>query len=126
MAANDWTQRRWARRRFLAGAGALGGAAFLAACGGGDKEEATQATQAPSNGGSPAAGARATPLTRQLSTVKLGGMIARTGALANVGRPQGDGSNAFAVTFDAPAGTYAYACVLHGDFGHAGTVTVVE
>ena len=32
----------------------------------------------------------------------------------------------FAVTFDAPAGTYAYACALHGDFGHAGTVTVVE
>jgi plastocyanin len=34
--------------------------------------------------------------------------------------------NAFAVTFEAPPGTYGYACVLHGALNHAGTVTVVE
>jgi branched-chain amino acid transport system substrate-binding protein len=93
MAANDWARRRWARRRFLAGAGALGGAAFLAACGSGDEEGATQAL---SSGGSPAAGAQASASARRLSTVKLGGMAARTGPLANVGKPQGDGSNDFA------------------------------
>jgi plastocyanin len=34
--------------------------------------------------------------------------------------------NAFAVTFDAPPGRYAYACVLHAAQNHAGTVTVTE
>lgn len=94
-----WARQRWARRRFLAGAGALGGAAFLAACGGGDDDKAsTTATQAPAAGGSPAAGAQtqATQAAKQLSTVKLGGMIDRTGAVANVGKPAGDGSNDFA------------------------------
>jgi plastocyanin len=34
--------------------------------------------------------------------------------------------NAFAVTFEAPPGTYPFACVLHGALNHAGTVTVTE
>jgi plastocyanin len=34
--------------------------------------------------------------------------------------------NAFAVTFEAPPGTYRFACVLHGALNHAGTVTVAE
>jgi hypothetical protein len=33
----------------------------------------------------------------------------------------------FALTIDAPAGTYAYACLLHyASLGHAGTLTVTE
>jgi branched-chain amino acid transport system substrate-binding protein len=93
VAGSYWTRRRVARRGFLAGAGALSGAAFLAACGGGgDDEEQGRATV---TGGSPAAAAQtgaATQAARQLSTVKLGGMIDRTGAVANVGKPAGDGT----------------------------------
>lgn len=90
-----WSERRWARRRFLAGAGALGGAAFLAACGGGDDEPApaSQATTGPSTGGTTAAGAQATsaPAGRQLSSVKVGGMTDRTSPLSVIGKPLGQG-----------------------------------
>lgn len=35
--------------------------------------------------------------------------------------------DAFALTIDAPPGTYAYVCVIHLEsFGHAGVITVVE
>ena len=34
--------------------------------------------------------------------------------------------NSFAVTFDAPPGTYEFACVLHTAFNQRGTVTVTE
>src|SRR5262245_42969743 len=97
---SNWTRRPWARRRFLAGAGALG-AAFVAACGGGsDKKETSNATTA-AGGGSPAAGAATTAAGTQaaaknLPAIKLGGMIDRTGAVANVGKPLGDGSLDFA------------------------------
>jgi branched-chain amino acid transport system substrate-binding protein len=98
VADNYWVRQRWARRRFLAGAGALGGAAFLAACGGGDDDkQATQSTPA-AGGSAPAAGAQATTTTQaatNLPAAKIGGMIDRTGATANVGKPLGDGSNDF-------------------------------
>jgi plastocyanin len=58
------------------------------------------------------------------SVAPSGGSVYRGEGLLNSGLIMY--SNSVAVTFDAPAGTYAYACVLHGDFGHAGTVTVVE
>ena len=94
MAANYWTRRHWARRRFLAGVGALGGAAFIAACGGGDDDEdAQQAT--PASGGAPAAGGQATPAGRQAPATKIGSFIDRTGPTANVGNPVGQGNADF-------------------------------
>jgi branched-chain amino acid transport system substrate-binding protein len=84
-----WT-RRVARRRFLGLLGA-GAAAFAAACGGGGEEKA-KSTAAPAGGaGSPAAG-QATAPARQLSAVKVGGFIDRSGATANVGNSLGDGA----------------------------------
>jgi branched-chain amino acid transport system substrate-binding protein len=84
----------------IAGVGALSGAAFIAACGGGDDDEAsTSATQAPQATGQAAQATTAGTQARQLAAVKLGGMIDRTGAVANVGKPAGDGSldyNAYA------------------------------
>ena len=94
MADNYWKRQRWARRRFLAGAGALGGAAFLAACGS-DSDEAKDTAKSAATTAATAAAAAASA-ARQLSAVKLGGMIDRTGAVANVGKPAGDGSNDFA------------------------------
>jgi branched-chain amino acid transport system substrate-binding protein len=92
-----WTKRRWGRRSFIAGAGALSGAAFLAACGGGDDEKAsTSATQAPQATGQAAQATTAGTQARQLAAVKLGGQIDRTGAVSNIGKFVGDGSNDFA------------------------------
>jgi branched-chain amino acid transport system substrate-binding protein len=95
MADNYWTRQHWARRRLLVGAGALGGVAFLAACGSDDDDKGAKATPA-AGGASPAAGGQATQAAKQLAAVNLGGMIDRTGAVSNVGKPSGDGSNDFA------------------------------
>ena len=97
MADTYWNRQRWARRTFLTGAGALGGAAFLAACGS-DSDEAKDTAKSAATTAATAAAAAASA-ARQLSAVKLGGMIDRTGAVANVGKPAGDGSldyNAYA------------------------------
>jgi branched-chain amino acid transport system substrate-binding protein len=96
MADTYWTRRRWGRRSFIAGTGALSGAAFLAACGGGDDDTSSSATQAPQATGQAAQATTAGTQARQLAAVKLGGMIDRTGAVANIGKPAGDGSNDYA------------------------------
>src|SRR5262249_31628363 len=66
---------------------------------GSEKKESSNATVAA--GGSPAAGAATsaaggTQAAKNLPAIKLGGMIDRTGAVANIGKPAGDGSNDFA------------------------------
>ena len=52
-----------------------------------------------------------------------GGSIYTGTELINSGVLQWAGA-AFALTFDAPAGTYSYQCLIHADM--KGTVTVVE
>ena len=101
MADSYWAKRRWGRRSFLAGAGALSGAAFVAACGGGDDKKSTSSTTQATTaaGGAAAQATTAATAAKQLAEVKLGGMIDRTGATANVGKPLGEGSldyNAYA------------------------------
>ena len=82
--------RRPSRLR-RAGIGLLtAGGALAVACGGGDNEKETKATAAPS-GASPAAGAAATT-ARQLSAVKVGGFIDRSGITANIGNLLGEGT----------------------------------
>jgi branched-chain amino acid transport system substrate-binding protein len=86
-----WLRQRWARRRLLTGAGALGAAAIVAACGGGGESKESKATQAPA-GGAASTGAQATTAgAKQLSTVKVGSFIDRSGATANVGNILGEG-----------------------------------
>jgi plastocyanin len=59
------------------------------------------------------------------SIAPSGGTVYRGEGLLNSGLIMY--GNAFAVTFDAPAGTYLFACVLHYEsLGHAGTITITD
>lgn len=90
---NSYWARQLRRRRFLGMAGMGSAAAFLAACGGGDdKKQGAQATPA-GGAASPgtSAGAATSAPSRQLSEVKVGGFIDRSGATANVGNELGEG-----------------------------------
>lgn len=90
---NSYWARRLRRRGFLGALGmGAGAAAFIAACGGGDDKKETKATQAPAAGGaSPAAAAATQAAGKQLSAVKVGGFIDRSGSTANVGNFLGEG-----------------------------------
>ncbi len=91
---NSYWARALKRRRFLGAVSmGAGAAAIAAACGGGDDTKTeTKATQAPAAAGaSPAAAAATVAPARQLSGVKVGGFIDRSGATANVGNFLGEG-----------------------------------
>lgn len=90
--------KRLKRRGFLGTLGlGAGAAAIAAACGGGgDTKTTSNATAAPSGGAasSPAAAQATTAgatATKQLSGVKVGGFIDRSGSTANVGNVLGEG-----------------------------------
>ena len=88
---DSYWARQLKRRRFLGVASMGGAAAFLAACGGGDDDK--QTTQSTPSGGAStsAAGAATSAPAKQLSEVKVGSFIDRSGATANVGNELGDG-----------------------------------
>lgn len=88
-----WQAKRLGRRKVLAGMSIAGGAALAAACGSGDDKKTTSTTQAPATSGTQASSSAATsaPAAKNLTASKVGGMTDRTGAVANVGKPLGDG-----------------------------------
>jgi plastocyanin len=72
----------------------------------------------PQPGGSPLVVAPARSVAPSGGTVYTGSGFLNSGLIGS--------GNAFAVTFAAPPGRYAYACVLHVGQNHTGTVTVTE